>query len=78
MTYHVVVAFDWDAEGDLPPGEAQEVISPVVAERRGRALALEHAGAVAFSRTGNPATGEFQEAVLLTRLGEVDLNSLRG
>ena len=77
MTYHVVVAFDWDAEGDLPPGEAQEVMSPVVAERRARALALEHAGAVAFSRTGNPATGEFR-GVLLTRLGEVDLDSLRG
>ena len=78
MTYHVVVVFDWDAEGDLKPGEAQEVMSPVVAERRARALALEHAGALAFSRTGNPATGEFEEAVLLTRFGEVDLDSLRG
>jgi hypothetical protein len=78
VTYHVVVAFDWDAEGDLQPGEAQEVMSPVVAERRARALSLEHAGALAFSRTGNPATGEFQEAVLLTRFGEVDLDSLRG
>ncbi len=56
MTYHVVVAFDRDAEGDLKPGEAQEVMSPIVAERRARALALEHAGALAFSRTGNPAT----------------------
>ena len=78
MTYHVVVAFDRDAEGDLQPGEAQEVMSPIVAERRARALALGHAGALAFSRTGDPATGEFQEAVLLTRLGEVDLDSLRG
>ncbi len=78
MTYHVVVVFDWDAEGDLKLGEAQEVMSPVVAERRARALALEHAGALAFSRTGNPATGEFEEAVLLTQFGEVDLDSLRG
>ena len=65
MTYHVVVAFDRDEEGDLKPGEAQEVMSPIVAERRARALALEHAGALAFSRTGNPATGEFQDAVIL-------------
>lgn len=78
MTYHVVVAFDRDAEGGLKPGEAQEVMSPVVAERRARALALEHAGALAFSRTGDPATGEFQEAVIPAQFGEVDLDSLRG
>ena len=76
MTYHVVVAFDRDANGDLTPGEAREVMSPLVAERRARALALEHAGALAFSRTGNPATGEFQDGVILARFGEVDLNSL--
>ena len=76
MTYHAVIAFDRDAEGDLKPGEAREVMSPVVAERRARALALEHAGAVAFSRTGDPATGDFHDAVILARFGEVDLDSL--
>jgi hypothetical protein len=72
VTYHVVIAFDRDAEGDLKPGEAREVMSPIVAERRARVLAL----ALAFSRTGDPATGEFQDAVLLARFGEVDLGSL--
>ena len=76
VTYHVVVAFDRDAEGDLKPGEAQEVMSPVVAERRARTLALDHAGVLAFSRTGNPATGEFLDAVILARFGEVDLDLL--
>jgi hypothetical protein len=76
VTYHVVVAFDRDEEGDLRPGEAQEVMSPIVDERRARALALEYAGALALSRTGNPATGEFQDAVILARFGEVDLDSL--
>ena len=76
VTYHVVITFDRDADGDLKPGEAREVMSPVVAERRARALALEHTGAVAFSRTGDPATGEFQDAVILARFGEVDLDSL--
>ncbi len=76
MTYHVVVAFDRNEEGDLKPGEAQEVMSPIVAERRARALALEHVGALAFSRTGNPATGEFEDAVILAQFGEVDFNSL--
>lgn len=67
MTYHVVVAFDRDAKGDLTPGGAREVMSPLVAERRARVLALEHAGAPAFSCTGNPATGEFDDAVVLVR-----------
>jgi hypothetical protein len=76
VTYHVVVAFDRDAEGDLKPGEAREVLSPIIAERRARALAARHAGALAFSRTGDPATGEFQDAVVLAQFGEVDLDSL--
>ena len=76
VTYHVVIAFDRDAEGDLKPGEAREVLSPTVAERRARALALEHAGALAFSRTGDPTTGEFQDAMILAQFGEVDLDSL--
>ena len=76
MTYHVVVAFDRDAEGDLKPGEAREVLSPIVAERRTRALALEHAGALAFSRTGDPTTGEFQDAVILAQFGEAVIDSL--
>jgi ABC-type amino acid transport substrate-binding protein len=76
-TYHVVVAFDRDAEGDLKPGEAREVLSPIIAERRARALAVGHAGALAFSRTGDPATGEFQDAVVPAQFGEVDLDSLR-
>ena len=76
VTYHVVIAFDRDAEGDLKPGEAREVLSPIVAERRACALALEHAGALAFSRTGDPTTGEFQDAVILAQFGEVDLDSL--
>ena len=76
VTYHVVVAFDRDEEGELKPREAREVMSSIVAERRARALALERAGALAFSRTGNPATGEFQDAVILARFGEVTLDLL--
>jgi hypothetical protein len=74
-TYHDVIAFDRDAEGDLKPGEAREVLSPIVAERRARALALEHAGDLAFSRAGDPTTGAFQDAVILAQFGEVDLDS---
>jgi hypothetical protein len=37
---------------------------------------VRHAGALAFSRTGYPATGEFQDAAVLAQFGEVDLDSL--
>jgi hypothetical protein len=60
----------------LKPREARKVMSPIVAERRARTLALEHSGALAFFRTGNPATGEFRDAAILARFGEVDLDSL--
>ena len=75
MTYHVVIAFDRDAEGGLKPGEARELMSPIVAERRARARPRTR-GALAFSRTGDPTTGEFQDAVILAQFGEVDLDSL--
>jgi len=47
-----------------------------------RAQALAHkpglAGAIAFSRTGNPATGEFGDAKLIRKFGGVpdDLSAL--
>ena len=76
VTYHVVVAFDRDGEGDLKAGEAREVPSPLAAERAARRLSFEHAGAVAFSRTGEPSTGEFSDAIILAQFGEVDLDAL--
>ena len=77
-TYYVVVAFDRNAEGDVRPGMAQEAISAGAAGRLARALAAEHAGAIAFSRRGDPATGEFQDATILAQFGEVDLSALSG
>jgi hypothetical protein len=62
--------------GDLAAGAAQEAPSSTAAERGARSLALVHAGAVAFSRTGDPSIGEFQDAVVLAQFGEVDLNAL--
>ena len=64
---------DLDAGGDL---KTREVMRPVAGQRRPRALAVEHVGALAFPRTGDPATGEFQDGVILARFGEVDLDSL--
>jgi hypothetical protein len=64
VTYYVVVPFDWSEDGDLVAGPPQEATSAGSAERRARTLAVKHAGAVAFSRSGDPTIGEFQDAVV--------------
>jgi hypothetical protein len=78
VTYFVVVPFDRNDDGDLAAGAAKEAISARAAERGARELAFRHAGAVAFSRTGDPSTGEFEEAIILAQFGDVDLNALTG
>jgi hypothetical protein len=32
-----------------------------------------HCGPIAFSRTGDPALGDFEDAVILRMVGEVDI-----
>jgi hypothetical protein len=68
------VPFDWDDAGALSAGQAQEASN--ASERGARAISHQHAGVVVFSRIGNPAIGEFQEAVILAQFGDVDLNAL--
>ena len=76
VTYHVVVVFDRDEQGALTPGEPKELPSAEMAKRRAAALAQAHAGVVAFSRVGDPSTGDFEDAVIWSQLGGVDLNAL--
>ncbi len=76
VTYHVVVLFDRDGEGNLAPGEPRELQSGDAAVRAARTSVIGHAGAVAFSRTGDPVTGEFENAVILAQYGEVDIDAL--
>jgi hypothetical protein len=35
-----------------------------------------HCGAIAFSRSGDPALGDFEDAVILKTVGEVDIGLL--
>ncbi|MBI5264391.1 MAG: hypothetical protein HY852_21555 [Bradyrhizobium sp.] len=80
VTYYVALAFLRDDDGSLVPGDAQECQTPAAALRRAEVLsrAAGHSGAVAFSRNGNPMTGEFSDAKLLKKFGEVpdDLSAL--
>ena len=75
VTYCVVVPFTKNEEGDLVPLEAPNAD---MAKRRARTVAEKHAGAVAFSRTGDPATGEFGEAEVIAVYGAVDVGMLAG
>ena len=52
------------------------VLCAGAAQSRARTLANEHEGALAFSRRGDRVTGEFEDAVILARFGEVDLDAL--
>lgn len=73
VTYHVVLPFRRDEEGELVAGEAMEAPSAGAAVTRAERLALAGrdgvCGTVAFSRSGDPATGEFADAIVLKRFG---------
>jgi hypothetical protein len=71
ITYHVVQAFARGEYGDLVPEEPIEARSEHGALSMMRRLAFAKAGVLAFSRTGDPALGDFEDAVILGRAGEV-------
>ena len=80
ITYYVALPFLQDDTGSPVAGAAEECQSSSGAIRRAEALARApgSVGAVAFSRTGDPMIGEFSDAQLLRKFGEVpnDLSEL--
>ena len=78
VTYYVSMAFDHDEAGDLVALEPMESRTPAAAVSRARALAANKVGAIAFSRTGDPDLGDFADAVVLFRDGEVLEGALVG
>jgi hypothetical protein len=79
VTYFVALPF-LAADGGVAAGEPTECFNPRATVARAEALSLKpgHVGAVAFSRTGDPAIGEFSDAVVLKTFGDVptDLGAL--
>ena len=71
LTYYAALPFVRDPGGDLVPGAAKECPTAANAVRVAQNLATSSAGAIAFSRTGDPATGEFADALVLGIFGEV-------
>ena len=79
FTYYVALPFVAACDG-IAVGEAVECFNSVAVVMRAEALSRKegHIGAVAFSRTGDPATGDFEDAKVLKKFGGVpdDLSTL--
>ena len=79
ITSFVALPFDF-TDGDVTAGEPIDCPSPAAAIERAQGLwtIMGHTGAVAFSRTGDPATGDFSDATVLRKFGDVpdDLSAL--
>ena len=80
VTYYVAMPFLTDDDGSPVAGAAEECQNSTAALRRAEMLARTpgHIGAIAFSRSGDPMTGEFSDARLIRKFGNVpeDLGAL--
>ena len=80
LTHYVALAFKKaeDDGGDIVACDPKEARSSEQAIRMATSLAAKegHCGAIAFSRTGDPALGDFEDAVILKTVGEVDIGLL--
>ena len=80
VTYYVALPFLQDDTGDLVAGAAEECQSATTALRRAEMMSRMPGsiGAVAFSRNGDPMIGEFGDAHLIRKFGNVpeDLSGL--
>jgi hypothetical protein len=79
VTYYVALPFIRTEDG-AAPGAAQECQSEAAAIRRAEGMSRDpaYAGAVEFKRAGDPNVGEFSDAVVLKKFGDVpnDLSEL--
>ena len=79
MTYYVALAFRRSEDGgEIVACDPKEARSAELAIRMANSVAAKegHCGAIAFSRTGDPALGDFDDAVILKAIGEVDIRLL--
>jgi hypothetical protein len=72
MIYYVAMPFVPTDHG-LAPGHAVECPTLSSAIRRAEAMSRHepNVGAIAFSRSGDPILGDFEDAVILKTFGEV-------
>ena len=68
VTYYVVLPFYWTDEG-IQEGRPFEVLSASIAKRYANMIDDIMVGVVVFSRTGDPTTGEWDDAIIILRAG---------
>lgn len=71
LTYYVVQSFERGKRGAIiadPPVEARDSNH---AEKMAARLSEQKAGVIAFSRTGDPTTGDFEDAQIIAWYGIV-------
>lgn len=80
VTYYVALPFSRTEEGDIVSGEAKDFQQASAAVRAASFMAADPklCGAIAFSRTGDPALGDFDDAVIIKSFGEVDAGAMGG
>jgi hypothetical protein len=73
ITYYVAMPFLRDETGMLIAGNAEECQSSTTALLRAETMSRLtcNVGAIAFSRNGDPMMGEFSDAHLLRKFGQV-------
>jgi hypothetical protein len=71
ITYFAVLPFSRTEDGDFLAEAAIEVRSAAQARSTASRMEGDGKGAVAFSKTGDPQLGEWQNAVILGRYGDV-------
>jgi hypothetical protein len=72
LTYYVALPFVRSEDGTAP-GQAMECQSESQALSRADAMSRDpaNAGAIAFKRSGDPLLGDFSDAIVIKRFGEV-------
>jgi hypothetical protein len=79
VTYYVALPFIAAADG-IAPAEAIECLNQATAVMKAEALSRKpgHVGAIAFSRTADLAIGQFRDATVIRKFGDVpdDLSTL--
>lgn len=70
VTYFVALPYVLSDEGELVAGEPVECQSANSARMAAVRLSKTNAGAIAFSRTGDPSVGEFEPAKIIDRFGD--------
>ena len=75
LTYYVALPFVRTEDG-IAAGQAQECQSAPEANRKAEAMSRNplNVGALAFMRTGDPSLGNFADATILKKFGDVPDN----